>query len=925
MAKNINEFLILIMFVHCSTFIFSQSGNPSISHANTHITDSLLTLLKVEKEDSNKVDVLNALGSNLRAAGKLENALEYENTAILLARKINYKKGEGQAFGNMGLMLADLGKYAEARESHNKALSIREGIGDKKGAGNSYTNLGHIFFDEGNFDSALYMYRKCLKIREETSDEQGIADCNNNIGNVHQKQGNYAEALKCAKNALAVREKIKDYNGIASSYGNIGIIYKELGKYNEALQSYFSSLKLAETIGDKKIMANAFGNIGNVYSLQGNLPEALKNQLESLKIKKEMGYKMGISISCDNIGVLYAKQENFSEALKYFQQASKINDELGDKFGQVYNFTNFGGAYYEQAKILIKKNQNRSLIEDKLDSSLKYFKDALSISLQIGNKKGSAMSYYNLGNVYREKEDYNAALKNDSAALKIFKAIGEKYGTAMTHNAFGDVFIKMSVKNNSKQNYNNASQNLNKSLHIAEEIGSKELIRSIYESFAELYNVSMDYKRALDFTNLYYALRDSILNKQSLQKMEGLRLQYEVEMAKTDEKNRQEKIQAELLFAFAKREDSLKYEQDLIQEQLKQQTLLAKQQEQSLLLQQTSLELSNKQNELSRLGYLRSQTQLEAEQIRREEKEKELTIANQEKSLQSSRLSLQQTQINLKESQIQAERKQRLFYIAGIILLLLLFVIIYRNIQNNRRSERLIAAERLKSENANAANKMTELELQSLRAQLNPHFMFNSLNAIQELILKEDNDNSHLYLSRFSELLRMLLDNANQPFVSLRKEISLLELYLSLENLRIPDLKYTIEIDPGIDSNRMAIPNMMLQPYIENAIWHGLSHKKGERNLNIRISRKGENVVCEVEDNGVGRKLATELKSLYRKEHRSRGMELLSRRFNLLSKEYGADIQTTIEDLHDNGKATGTRVAITVPYSITEQAKPVYS
>jgi LytS/YehU family sensor histidine kinase len=240
-------------------------------------------------------------------------------------------------------------------------------------------------------------------------------------------------------------------------------------------------------------------------------------------------------------------------------------------------------------------------------------------------------------------------------------------------------------------------------------------------------------------------------------------------------------------------------------------------------------------------------------------------------------------------------------------------------------ADRIIAAERLKSEKASAAHKMTELELQSLRAQLNPHFMFNSLNAIQELILKEDNDNSHLYLSRFAELVRMLLDNANQPFLSLRKEISLLELYLSLENLRIPDLKYSIEVDPLIDSNKITIPNMILQPYIENAIWHGLSHKKGEKNVYIRIIKKQSGIICEVKDNGVGRKMATELKSLYRREHRSRGMELLSKRFSLLSKEYGSDIHTKVEDLHDNGTATGTRVAITVPYSLTEQPQPVYS
>src|SRR4030095_12359511 len=116
---------------------------------------------------------------------------------------------------------------------------------------------------------------------------------------------------------------------------------------------------------------------------------------------------------------------------------------------------------------------------------------------------------------------------------------------------------------------------------------------------------------------------------------------------------------------------------------------------------------------------------------------------------------------NFKESQIQVQKKQLLFYIGGIVLLILFFVFMYRSIKNRQRVDRLIAAERLKSEKASTAHKMTELELQSLRAQLNPHFMFNSLNAIQELILKEDNDNSHLYLSRFSDLLRMLLENAN--------------------------------------------------------------------------------------------------------------------------------------------------------------------
>ena len=220
-----------------------------------------------------------------------------------------------------------------------------------------------------------------------------------------------------------------------------------------------------------------------------------------------------------------------------------------------------------------------------------------------------------------------------------------------------------------------------------------------------------------------------------------------------------------------------------------------------------------------------------------------------------------------------------------------------------------------------AEKQMAELQLQSLRAQLNPHFMFNSLNAIQELIVMEENEKSQSYLERFAQLLRQLLDNANQPFIPLRKEINFLELYLSLESLRLPDLKYTIKMDPQLNAENILIPNMMLQPYIENALWHGLQHKQGEKKLELHISKQNGSLQYKIMDNGVGRKKAEELKSLYRKEHRSKGMELLSQRYDLLSQEYGQHIEINITDLTENGEVAGTLVEITVPASISDQDK----
>jgi len=260
-----------------------------------------------------------------------------------------------------------------------------------------------------------------------------------------------------------------------------------------------------------------------------------------------------------------------------------------------------------------------------------------------------------------------------------------------------------------------------------------------------------------------------------------------------------------------------------------------------------------------------------------------------------------------KELEVERQRKQKNFYLVGAGMLALLSVFVFLNFRNQKKIHRLA--------NEVHAKEKAELELQSLRAQLNPHFMFNSLNAIQELILLEENEKSQSYLARFAKLLRLLLENADKPFIPLQRELDFLQLYLSLENLRIPDLQFSINIAPNIDTEEIQIPNMILQPYIENAIWHGLSHKPGDKKLLIRITSENGFTKYEIEDNGVGRKRSAELKSLYRKEHRSKGMELLSKRFRLLAREYGAEVETTITDIM-SGKENGTIVTIKVPNKI---------
>lgn len=256
---------------------------------------------------------------------------------------------------------------------------------------------------------------------------------------------------------------------------------------------------------------------------------------------------------------------------------------------------------------------------------------------------------------------------------------------------------------------------------------------------------------------------------------------------------------------------------------------------------------------------------------------------------------------------------QRWWFQSLFAVLLLLTVLLLAQIRINQIRKR-------EKENTRSIKRMAELELQSLRAQLNPHFMFNSLNAIQELILLNENEKSQSYLARFSKLLRILLENADKPFITLQREIDFLNLYISLENLRIPDLQFSLSVDSAIRTEQIQIPNMILQPYIENAIWHGLSHKVGTRILKLKIKQVKDATEYEIEDNGVGRNKSQEMKNQFRKEHKSKGMELISKRLELLSRKFGSVIQVNITDVLINEEVKGTLINIKVPLSITNES-----
>ena len=227
-----------------------------------------------------------------------------------------------------------------------------------------------------------------------------------------------------------------------------------------------------------------------------------------------------------------------------------------------------------------------------------------------------------------------------------------------------------------------------------------------------------------------------------------------------------------------------------------------------------------------------------------------------------------------------------------------------------RRANQIRREEKMKAE---FDKQLAEVELKALRAQMNPHFLFNCLNSIKHFIIKNDVESASNYLSKFSRLMRLTLDNSKASKITLKRELEALKLYIDLEDMRFENkFDYEINIDDNVPAEEVEVPPLILQPFVENAIWHGLMHKKERGMLKVNLTRKEGSLVCEIEDNGVGRQRAGELKSKSATKTKSMGIKITSSRIKQNSYN-GKGSKIEVEDLVTNNTAAGTKVTISIP------------
>ncbi len=519
-----------------------------------------------------------------------------------------------------------------------------------------------------------------------------------------EKSNNYSnQGVLLGKNKNCDKE-------LGDLYNTISVIQFYKGNISESFMFADSAIDIHTTINNKRGLASAIGNKGSFYNNIGKYSEALKLQYQCLRLNKEIGDKSAIATTLTNIFVVFHAQKDYSKALETAFQAYHLFEELEEKDGMAM-------ISYNIALIHSENNQ--------IDSCLFYVSLSEKLFSELNNYDGIADSYRMRAEALQKLNQYTEALSFVNKAMVIYDSIGQKHKKIELYQLISSIYLGM-------KEYKKSIVAATKLMSEGKSQGIKQFEKDGAMLLMQNYYAKGDYKKAFDYNDLYYSLKDEILNETTLNEINRLKSEYELE-----------------------------------------------------------------------------------------QKELELTSITQQKQI------------------LELELYRKNIFLIGILILIICLVIIAIFIFQKKK----LTTER----------KTIELEHKALRAQMNPHFLFNSLNSIQRMYVEGNENDANEYMADFAELMRKILDNSGQNTISLHEELTALKLYLNLEQLRCQNkISYSIHIDEDIDTHNTYVPPLIIQPFVENAIWHGILPKKESGHIAINISQEKHQIKCKIHDDGVG-------------------------------------------------------------------------
>ncbi|WP_405385045.1 tetratricopeptide repeat protein [Maribacter sp. LLG6340-A2] len=575
-------------------------------------------------------------------------------------------------------------------------------------------------------------------------------------------------------------------------------------------------------------------------------------------LSKSKNYLHGQAYANNQLGRIYRDISLYPQALDYFQDALKISIEAESIEFRVYSLN------------MISVVHRRT---DAVKSALDYSQEALELAEtvaepSIGLKRSINVSLNSIGNIYQMLEQYDLAIEKFERSMILEQELDNKLGLAINHQNLGECY-------EAQAKLEPALQHFRKSLVYNEIIDSEKGKIICNYSIAHVYVHLSRIHEAIDLLekNLQRAIR--LGDKQIVAT-----------------------IYINLGWAFIRKGDY-----DVAQVNLEKGLGFAK-------TYHLDSEIAEANKFLSELWIKRDNYEKGMEYFK-EFKKYEDRIANslnlryvndmilryesQIRENQFERLAEENENVRLK-----LRKNRTMLIIIGIFLILLIGIlyILYRQSQ------------------LNAEKKLLTLEQSMLRSQMNPHFLFNSLNSIKLYIINNEKKNAVHYLNKFSKLVRKILEASSQREITLAEELETVELYMNIENIRFSnEINFNVHIKDNIDTHNIKIPSLILQPFLENALWHGLSSKDGAKNIDLEV-KKGKNGFIEIIiiDNGVGRDAAEKIKNSKVLKRKSVGIDITKERLANFSRDYENYFHVEIIDKYnENNIPTGTQIVIYIP------------
>lgn len=647
---------------------------------------------------------------------------------------------------------------------------------------------------------------------------------------------------------------------------------KQINNLHRALSSYLVLMffYFLPLIGFAQNIPEDFRNKAEtLVQLQPKTYEALDEELSNEKrdttllrffadLSKEYNYWEGQAYSLNQLGTVYRNTSQYQKAVDLHLEALAAAEKANNTELRVLSLNMLGVVYRrtDAIKTALDYNQRALELAESVDNPSVHIKRSINVALN------------GIGNLYQALEQYDQAILQFERALKLEEELGNKLGLAINHQNIGHCLEE-------KGDLEAALENYRKSLAYNEEINSEYGSIICKNSLAQIYlKQDMPYAALVLLEPLldasqrigdYFITASIFINTGWAHTELGNFEQAEDFISKGLDMAINRNMPSNILNGYEKMSDLERDRGDF----------------------KKAYEFYKKADEYAK--QIASATNLRymndiIERYETDKKNSQIAVLAEQNEI--VRLRLKKNQTTLLVSAL----------IVGLISSIL--YILYRQYQS-RNEKRVLT-----------------LEQKMLRSQMNPHFLFNSLNSIKLYIINNEQKNAVHYLNKFSKLVRKILEASSQREISLAEELETVELYMNIENIRFSnEIDFRIEVDEEINVDNVKIPSLTLQPFLENSLWHGLSPKEGEKKIHIHVRRKNKgHVTIEIIDNGVGRTIAEANKENRVLKRKSVGIYITKERLANFAKDYQNNFDVDIVDLYDDeGKPNGTKVVLDIP------------